>query len=50
MGDENDEALVLRGTAHRMSQGIEIKTRKHGLLSFRNVFVGAVSDQRGAGV
>lgn len=40
---DEDEALVLRGLAYRMSLGIEIKTRKHGLRSFLGVFRGAVS-------
>ena len=43
MGDEQDEALVLRGIAHRMSQGIEIKTHTHMLRGFRNTFLGTVS-------
>ena len=44
MGDnDDDETLVLRSMAHRMSQGIETKTRKHGLLSFDNIFIGTVS-------
>ncbi|CAM9950433.1 unnamed protein product, partial [Ectocarpus sp. 4 AP-2014] len=40
MSDEQDEANVLRGVAHRMSQGIEIKTHKHILRAFRNTFLG----------
>ncbi|CAM9450974.1 unnamed protein product, partial [Ectocarpus sp. 6 AP-2014] len=40
MSDEQDEANVLRGVAHRMSQGIEIKTHKHLLRAFRNTFLG----------
>lgn len=45
MGDEQDidEALVLRGVAYRMSQGIEIKTHTRGLRPFHNVFLGTVS-------
>lgn len=42
MSDEQNEALVLRGTAHRMSQGIEIKTHTHVLRGFRNTFLGTV--------
>lgn len=45
ISDEQDEALVLRGLAYRMSLGVEIKTRKHGLRSFPNVFLGTVSDE-----
>ncbi|CAN0063054.1 unnamed protein product [Scytosiphon promiscuus] len=40
MSDVEDEALALRDIAHRMSQGIEIKTHKHVLRAFRNTFVG----------
>ncbi|CAN0102820.1 unnamed protein product, partial [Ectocarpus fasciculatus] len=40
MSDEQDEANVLRGVAHRMSQGIETKTHKHMLRAFRNTFLG----------
>lgn len=43
MSDLEDEALALRDVAHRMSQGIEIKTHKHVLRSFHNTFLGAVS-------
>lgn len=39
---DDDETLVLRGMAHRMSQGIETRTRKHKLFSFDNVFIGTV--------
>ncbi|CAN0279151.1 unnamed protein product, partial [Ectocarpus sp. 12 AP-2014] len=39
MSDEQDEANVLRGVAHRMSQGIEIRTHKHTLRAFRNTFL-----------
>lgn len=42
MSDEQEEALVLRGIAHRMSQGIEIKTHKLVLRAFRNTFLGTV--------
>ena len=43
ISDELDEALVLRGLAYRMSLGVRIKTRKYGLRSFVNVFLGTVS-------
>lgn len=43
MSDEQEEALVLRGIAHRMSQGIEIKTHKPMVRAFRNTFFGTVS-------
>lgn len=39
---DDDETLVLRSMAHRMSQGVETKTRKHKLFSFDNVFIGTV--------
>lgn len=39
---DDDETLVLRSMAHRMSQGIETRTRKHKLFSFDNVFIGTV--------
>lgn len=42
MGDVDDEVLALRNIAHRMSQGIEIKSRSYGMLQFRNVFLGKV--------
>lgn len=45
ISDEQDEALVLRGLAYRMSLGVEIKTRRHGLRSLTNVFLGTVSDE-----
>lgn len=47
---DDDSDLLLRALAHRMSQGVEVKTRKFSLLRFRNVFLGKVwvhvNDQR----
>lgn len=40
MADGSD--LELRALAHRMSCGLEVKTRKFSLLRFRNVFLGKV--------
>lgn len=44
MSDEQDEALVLRSVAYRMSLGIETKAHKHVLRTFRNTFLGTVSE------
>lgn len=49
MGDDLelvDETLALRGIAHRMSQGVEVKTRTYGLMQFYNIFRGKVSYAR----
>lgn len=44
--NDDDEVRVLRSVAHRMSQGVETKTRKYGLISFHNIFLGTVRERR----